>query len=128
MVLDYDQINQVIQNIADKFNLNTSEESIDKLIQKVENNNYYCTVECKELHILTPTVKNGFFFKNTDIVFNNKFLVFGKFDPSMIIKAKVVKDRFQFTDINGNKFECHKSEVNIKIKELPLDLFMTLLS
>ena len=112
MVLDYDQINNVIINISEKFNLDTSIESIDKLIQKVENNNYYCTVECKELHVLTPTVKNGFFFKNTEIIFNNKFLIFGKFDKDMIVKVQAVKDRFKFIDIDGNKFECHKNDVH----------------
>lgn len=127
MVLDYDQINQVIQNISAKFNLDTSCESIDKFIQKVENNNYYCTVECKELHVLNPTIKNAFFFKNTEIVFNN-LLVFGKFNPEMIVKVKKAKDRFVFLDIDGNKFDCHKNDVAIRIKELPLDLFMNLLS
>lgn len=128
MVLDYDQINNVIINISEKFNLDTSVESIDKLIQKVENNNYYCTVECKELHVLTPTVKNGFFFKNTEIIFNNKFLIFGKFDKDMIVKVQAVKDRFKFIDIDGNKFECHKNDVSIKIKEMPLELFMALMA
>ena len=128
MVLDYDQINNVIINISEKFNLDTSVESIDKLIQKVENNNYYCTVECKELHVLTPTVKNGFFFKNTEIIFNNNFLIFGKFDKDMIVKVQAVKDRFKFIDIDGNKFECHKNDVSIKIKEMPLELFMALMA
>ena len=83
MVLDYDQINNVIINISEKFNLDTSIESIDKLIQKVENNNYYCTVECKELHVLTPTVKNGFFFNpghSNDLA--NKIEQFIKLDDS----------------------------------------------
>lgn len=128
MVLDYNQIGPLINGVIKTFNLDPEKENINKLLQKVENNNYYTTVECKELHVLTPTVKNGFFFKNTEIIFTNEYLIFGNFNKEMIMQVKKVKDKFVFKDIDGHKLECQKDDVSIRIKQIPLELFMNLLA
>lgn len=127
MIIDCEQLNSMISEVAKKCGVDIDKEPIDALSKKIENNNLYYTVECKEINVLNPGIKSAFFFKNAEIEITNPNLIFGNFDKEMIAKIKLVKDKVQLFDIDNNKFECNKKDVHVRLKEIPIDLFFNLL-
>lgn len=122
MVLDSEQIVELISKLEKSFGI--SSKLSEELIKKVENNNAFYNFTCKEINVLQPGIKNAFFFKNAILNFKNTS---PKFDEELVSKIKISKDKVQLFDIDKNKLEMDKNDLTITIKDIPIELYMSML-
>lgn len=129
MVLDYEELVNVVEYLAKKVGFKLDEDiKLESLCKKIEHQNLAVSLNSDKIDVMQPGIKTAFFFKNVGLVFKKPYLN-NKFDEDLISDIKVCKNKVIITDLNNQKIELNKSDVNVKIiNEIPLDLYMNLIN
>lgn len=135
MVLDDKDLNDIIARIANKIGVKLDEAiTLNEVMKKVVNQNLSYINENTEIDILGPGIKNAFFLKNAELVYNKDNTK--NFNHDYVVGAKFINNKtIQLTDINGKKINLtHDVEngdnyVGVKInKKIPLDIYLKMIS
>lgn len=88
-------------------------------------------IENDKVDLLSPTLLSSFFIRYITIDFDNKFI--GKtgkyFDKDVIVGIyRVNNSVYELVDINNNKVRVPKDEINVNIKNAPLDVLLSFIN
>lgn len=133
MMIDHNELSNIILKLGKKLGVKPNDDiTINELVKKIINRDLNYTLEKKEFDLSEPTLISAFFINNI-IVDCDKDLLYASnknFDLDLLFKITQVNSKeYELIDANKNKVRVNKDKVTVSMKkEIPIDLFMSVLS
>ena len=102
--------------------------SLDEIKKRILGREINIVIENDRVDLLSPTLLSSFFIKYVTINFDSKYIrETGKeFDKDLIVGIyRVNNSTYELVDINNHKVRVPKKEINVNIKEAPLDVLLS---
>ncbi|MGL4998826.1 MAG: hypothetical protein ACRC5T_07665 [Cetobacterium sp.] len=130
MIIDYDEISELVNKLADKIGVSLEEEiTLGEIVKKVQNQNLCYHTNLDEINLIKPTQKNAFFIKNAEFIINEETLDGIDIDEIIAIKLINSKRAFIKTFSEKKRVKYNGSNISVRInKTIPLDAYLEMLN
>jgi hypothetical protein len=129
-IINQEELAEILQRLAKKIGINDETNiTIGEICKKIHNQNLCYQSETKEINLMNPDYKNAFFIRNAELQYDRTHFP-NTFEHDCVVSLKLVNNnKIQLTDINNKKVyvDYDGDNVKVKLKEIPVDLYLKLI-